>query len=138
MSEEFTDVDIEEIIQENKDLVEGRGEPFGVNKEKLLEVFSRLNSFNDITNKRNRTIKKSSHILAMLAWQQPFSEGNKEIALSVAKLFLRRNGLDLPIRTLEDEKELFDLLVKTVFKFDGDPTIIDEIEKYLFKNVTNY
>lgn len=138
MSDELSSEDIEEIIQENKDLVEGRGEPFGVNRERLLEVFSRLNSFNHITNKRDRTIKKATHILAMLAWQQPFSDGNKEIALSVAKLFLRRNGFDLPIRTLEDEKELFDLLVKTVFKFDGDPTIIDEIEKYLFKKVTNY
>ncbi|MDE1766354.1 MAG: hypothetical protein KGI27_08805 [Thaumarchaeota archaeon] len=52
----------------------------------------------------------------------------KEIALSVAKLFLRRNGFDLPLHTLEDEKELFVLLVKTIFKFDGDPTIIGEIE----------
>lgn len=59
MSEEFSSEDIEEIIQENKDLVEGRGEPFGVNKERLMEVFSRLNSFNHITNKRDRIIKKS-------------------------------------------------------------------------------
>ena len=64
MFEEFSSEDIEELIQENKDLVEGRGEPFGVNKERL-EVFSWLNSFNDIANKRDRTIKKTAHILAM-------------------------------------------------------------------------
>lgn len=68
MAEEFSSEDIEEIIQENKDLVEGRGEPFGVNQERLLEVFSRLNSFNHIANKRDRTIKKAAHILAMVAW----------------------------------------------------------------------
>ncbi|MGB9004001.1 MAG: hypothetical protein WCC52_09375 [Nitrosotalea sp.] len=44
----------------------------------------------------------------------------------------------MPIVTLEDEKEIFDLLVKTVFKFDGDPTIISEIEEYLSKKVTGY
>ena len=36
MSEEFSSEEIEEIIQENRDLVEGRGEPFGVNKERLF------------------------------------------------------------------------------------------------------
>lgn len=76
--------------------------------------------------------------MARLTWQQPFSEGNKEIALSVAKLFLRRNGFDLLFSTLDNEKEIFVLLVKTVFKFDDDPTIIGEIEKYLFKNITDY
>jgi prophage maintenance system killer protein len=138
MSEEFSSEDIEEIIQENRDLVEGRGEPFGVNKERLFGVFSQLSSFNRIHNKKDRIVKKASYILAMLTWQQPFSEGNKEIALSVAKLFLRRNGFDLPIRATEDEKEIFNLLIKTVYKFEGDSTIISKIEEYISKKVIDY
>jgi prophage maintenance system killer protein len=138
MSEEFSSEDIEEIIQENRDLVEGRREPFGVNKERLFGVFSQLSSFNRIHNKKDRIVKKASYILAMLIWQQPFSEGNKEIALSVAKLFLRRNGFDLPIHATKDEKEIFNLLIKTVYKFEGDSTIISKIEEYISKKVIEF
>ncbi len=138
MSENFSNEEIEEIILDNKDLVESRDEPFDINREKVFAVFSKLNSFNYITNKRDRVIRKASNILAGLTWQQPFSEGNKETALSVTKLFLRRNGFDLPINTPADEKEIFDLLVKTVFKFEDDPTITHEIEEFLFKKVSEY
>ena len=74
----------------------------------------------------------------MLTWQQPFSEGNKEIALSVTKLFLRRNGFDLPIHGTENEKEIFNLLIKTVYKFEGDSTIIGKIEEYISKKVIEH
>ena len=138
MSEEFSNEEIEEIIQENKDLVEGRNEPFGVNKDRLMVIFSQLDKFNQISGKRDRIVKKASHILAMVTWQQPFSEGNKEIALSVAILFLRRNGFDLPINGRDDERESFDLLIKTVYKFEDDPTIINEIEEYVYKKIVDY
>ncbi|MGB9004002.1 MAG: hypothetical protein WCC52_09380 [Nitrosotalea sp.] len=68
MSENFSNEEIEEIILDNKDLVEGRGEPFGVNRERLATIFSQLNSFNYIANKRDKIIRKASHILAGLTW----------------------------------------------------------------------
>ncbi|MGI0087719.1 MAG: hypothetical protein ACREBI_07125 [Nitrosotalea sp.] len=40
--------------------------------------------------------------------------------------------------TRGDKKEIFDLLVKTVFKFEGDPTIVREMEEYLSRKITSY
>jgi len=37
-----------------------------------------------------------------------------------------------------EEKELFDLLEKTIFKDESDETIISEVEDYLSKKVTKY
>lgn len=138
MSEIFLNEEIEEIILDNKDLVESRQEPFSVNRERLSRVFDQVNAFNDIENLRERIITKASHLLGGITWQQPFSEGNKETALSLTKLFLRRNGFDLPFETKEEEKEIYELLVKTVFKDELDETIITEVREYLLKKVIVY
>jgi len=63
------------------------------------------------------------------------SEGNKEMALSLTIYFLRKNDFDLPINSKEEEKEIFDLLEKTIFKFEGDPTIISEVKGFLERRV---
>ena len=71
-------------------------------------------------------------------WSQPFSNGNKRTALTISIYFLRKNGFDLPIMSKGEEKELFDLLEKTIFKDESDETIISEVEDYLSKKVTKY
>lgn len=138
MTENFSNEEIDDVIQFNKDIVEERGQPFSVNYERLSRVFSNVNLFNNMPSKRERIIRKASHIFGGIAWQQPFSEGNKETALALTKLFLRRNGFDLPIITRNDKKEIFDLLVKTVFKDELDPTITTEVEEYLLEKVVEY
>ncbi len=138
MSESFSNDEIEEIILDNKDLVEEREEPFGVDREKLKSVFSRLDSFNNVENKRDRIVRKASHILAEITWNQPFRDGNKEIALSVTKLFLRKNGLDFSLASHDEKREIFDLLIRTVFKFEGDPSIVSELEDYLSRKIMDY
>jgi prophage maintenance system killer protein len=135
MPEIFSDIQIEAIIRDNKRLVEQRGLPFCVVKDRLEDIFSNVNSHNNIQNKRERITRRAAHILGGITYQQPFCDGNRETELAHAILFLRDNGFDLPLDKQEDKREVYDLLYKTVFKDELDPTIITEIEQYLTKRI---
>lgn len=138
MLEIFSEELLKNVIRANHHIVNHRKEKFGCVLERLLNVFNKVNSFNDIVDRRERIIKKTAHILGGLTWSQPFSNGNKRTALTISIYFLRKNGFDLPIMNKGEEKELFDLLEKTIFKDESDETIISEVEDYLSKKVTNY
>lgn len=138
MKELFTKEDIEEIILDNHDLVADRGDSFGVNREELDKIFDNVNKFNEISDRRTRIIRKSAWILGGITFYQPFNDGNKETALSLTIYFLRENRMDLPINSNSDKKEIYELLTKTVLKFEDDPTIISEIEKYLVRTIVEF
>ena len=135
MSEIFTQELINNVIAANRHIVAHRGESFGCNIERLGTVFNNVNSFNNISDKRLRIIKKAAHLLGGITWQQPFSNGNKSTALVATKYFLRKNGFDLRLLTPQEEDELIDLLTRTIFKFEDDSTIITEVEEYLLRKV---
>ncbi|MGI0065717.1 MAG: Fic family protein [Nitrosopumilaceae archaeon] len=137
MSENFSKEIINSIILGNKHIVNHRNESFGVNDERIEWVFSKANSFNDIKDQRTRIIKKATAILGGISWQQPFNNGNKTIAIILTKYFLQKNGFDLRLSTDQEEDELIDLLIRTVYKFEDDPTIFSEIEEYLNRKVEN-
>jgi len=134
----FSEELLKNVIRANHHIVNHRKEKFGCVLERLLNVFNKVNSFNDIVDRKERIIKKAAHILGGLTWSQPFSNGNKRTALTISIYFLRKNGFDLPIMSKGEEKELFDLLEKTIFKDESDETIISEVEDYLSKKVTKY
>lgn len=138
MLEIFSEELLKNVIRANHHIVNHRKEKFGCVLERLLNVFNKVNSFNDIVDRKERIIKKAAHILGGLTWSQPFSNGNKRTALTISIYFLRKNGFDLPIMSKGEEKELFDLLEKTIFKDESDETIISEVEDYLSKKVTKY
>jgi prophage maintenance system killer protein len=135
--ENFSPELIKNIIRGNEHIVSHRKESFGVNAERIEWVFSKVNSFNDIKDQRTRIIKKATAVLAGISWQQPFNNGNKTTALIVTKYFLRKNGFDLRLSTEQEEDELIDLLIKTMYKYEDDPTIFSEVEEYLDRVVLN-
>ncbi|HEX5457587.1 MAG TPA: Fic family protein [Candidatus Nitrosotalea sp.] len=137
MSEYFSKELINKIILGNEHIVSHRKESFGVNDERIEWVFSKANSFNDIKDKRTRIIKKATAVLGGTSWQQPFNNGNKTMAIIVTKYFLQKNGFDLQLSTDQEEDELIDLLIRTMYKFEDDPTIFSEIEEYLNRKVGN-
>jgi len=110
-------------------------ELFGVNMKLLNPIIDDANSFDNIPDKKARTIKKVAHLIGEIVFRQPFTNGNKRTALAVGILFLRNNGFNLPYGDKENKKRLFELLEKTMFKFENDPSIVCEIENYLIENV---
>jgi prophage maintenance system killer protein len=133
-SEVLSSKDIEDIILFNKLTVTKRGESFEVDRDDLYKLLNKINSYNNIQNRRLRIIKKATHILAGISYYQPFYDGNKETAHSTTILFLRRNGFNLP-NTSNDRKEVYSLLIKTILKITNYPTIFSEVEEYLSKRV---
>lgn len=136
MNEFLSEDEIEEIVKFNRQIVRFRGEPFDVDREKLTEIFQSVNNDFDAQyypNKRIRIVKKVSVIIGRIAWEQPFTEGNKETCLGVGVMFLRRNGFTLPLK--QTKIDVYKLLNKTIMKFENDPTIISEVESFLNKYV---
>jgi prophage maintenance system killer protein len=133
-SEAITAQDIEYIIRFNKWLVGKRREDFEVNEASLLGIFSYLTKYDSIKDKRQRIVKKAAHILAGLVFYQEFNDGNKTTALTMTMRYIRRNGFSLPVlESAKGRNAIYNLLVNTVNKHTGDPTIFSEVEEFVMK-----
>lgn len=125
----------DQLIEADKQICKQSDEPFDVNMELLNPIIDDANSFDNIPDKKARTIKKVAHLIGETVFRQPFTNGNKRTALAVGILFLRNNGFNLPYGDKENKKKIFELLENTMFKFQDDPSIVSEIEDYLIENV---
>lgn len=133
-SESFSPDEIETIIDYNRLMVLRRGEGFEVDRDILYSIFERLDLYNTISDDNARIIRKSAHLLGGITYEQPFFEGNKEIALSITRYFLRRNGRDILLDTRQKKLDMYDLLIKTVAKFPEED-IISDVETLLLQIV---
>jgi prophage maintenance system killer protein len=135
-SEVITPQDIDYIIEFNKEMTKRTGEEFCLDSRKYLEgIFTHMNDHNYINNGKQRVIKKAAHILAGIAYYQPFCEANKRTSLAITIPYLRRNGLLLHIRSKTEQKEIHNLLVETIVKPTNHATIFSEVEEFLVKRV---
>jgi len=136
MFEKFEQSDIEEIIEVNKLICSYDNDPIGVIRETLYAIFDKANSFNDIKNRRERIIKKTTYIVAGIAYNQPFQDGNRRTSFYIMKNFLGRNGFTVRFYNREEKEKLADILQRTAeVKFEDDPTIYSEVEEYLTQKV---
>ena len=136
MFEKFSESDIQEVIEMNKLVVSYDDEPHGVDRTELDDIFARVNSFNDISDRRTRIIKKTTYILAGISYRQPFLEGNRRTSFYLTKNFLGRNGFALRFNDSREEDEFAELLARTAEqKFEDDSTIYSEVEQYLMRKV---
>ncbi|WP_420545846.1 Fic family protein [Nitrosopumilus sp.] len=104
--------------------------------ETLNAIFDKVNSFNDISDRRTRIIKKATHILAGISYNQPFIEGNRRTSHYLVKNFLGRNLYQLRFYNAKEEDQFADMLRRTAEeKFEDDPTIYSEVEEYLTRKV---
>jgi hypothetical protein len=127
--------EIEAFILKNRAIVGKRRQPFDANPEVIKCFFAEISKYDGIFDTRKRLIKKAAYLLAGLAWNQFFKEGNKETATHVVLTFLNHNGLDLDLAPLRRQAELYKLLKKTIEKFEKDKTIYSEVEGYLKRRV---
>lgn len=137
MSEYFSDDEIEEIIRYNKKIDE-ENNLFELDSEILYKIFDKVNKlYEKEIDKKTRIIKKATRILAGITFSQPFHEGNKRTAILVTLMFLKRNGFDIPLTTRDKKTKLYNLLIKTMNKFHGDPTIYSEVEDYIKQEIVS-
>lgn len=134
--ENLTQDDLDDMIKVNKQLVVSRNEPFDVNHDRLQMVYDKFHENDSIADAKDRIIKKATALLAGISYHQPFSEGNKEVALLKTTAFLNDNGFDIPIENAIVRSELIELLIKTIYKFENDPTIFSEVEDYIKSRIT--
>ncbi len=100
----FSENAIKNISSINKHVVEKRPESFGVDDPSLItKIFERVNQYYHIPNKKVRLIKRASHVLAGIIFEQPFKNGNKSTAYIVTQHYLKINGLTFSANISDDE-----------------------------------
>ncbi len=117
--------------------LEKNGDSF-YSDELVTKIFDKINSCNSVLGLRERVVRRASYVLGLIPNWHPFSDLNRHSAYAAAVQFLRRNNLNLPIDTNEDEEVIFHLLDKTKKKLLDDDTVCTEIESYLSSKVMNY
>lgn len=141
MSTEFISYDdIEQIIELNRKIVTYGNEPFGVNINIVYDIINSVNGglFSSILDERERIIRRASIILARITWEQPFEEGNRRTALHLTIQYLNKNKLDLLAGNNKIKKQIFNLLKRTIEKFETDESITEEIFQFLNENVIDF
>lgn len=95
---------IKNISLINKHVVKKRPESFGVDDPSIItEIFERVNQYFHIPNKKIRVIKRASHLLAGIVFEQPFKNGNKSTAFIVTQHYLKINGFIFSVNVSDDE-----------------------------------
>jgi prophage maintenance system killer protein len=136
MSEYFSNIEIEEIIQYNKDIVKDEDDIFDVDERVLYSIFDKVNNiYEKEMDRKTRIIKKATKILSGITFSQPFGEGNKRTATLVTLMFLNRNGYDIPLICSAEKTRFYKMLINTMFKSRNDPTIYSEIEDYIKQEI---
>ncbi len=136
MFEVFSEKDIQEVRDANRLIVSHDNEPYCVDDDVLKEIFYHVNSFSDVLSQRDKIVKKSTHVVAEISYNQPFCEGNRRTSFYVLKSFLGRNGFTIRFYSIKEKEEFADLLRRTAKeKFEGDPTIYSKVERYLERKI---
>ncbi len=125
------------IIEANRQRCKISNEEFGIDDhEKLKDIIKNIKIVDRIEDKRERIIRKISILIVGLCYNQPFKNGNKRTALSIAILMLRLEHYDLPFNTKQQKKDVFELLEGLMYKFEDDiPYLISDVEGFLRERI---
>lgn len=127
------ELDKENVIDANKQICKQSNEEFGLDHpEKLDEIIFNIRGIERIEDEKEKVIRKISILIVGLSYDQPFKNGNKRTSLVISILLLRLSHFDIPFYTKRQKKEVFDLLVGLMYKFEDDvPKLTDEVEDFL-------
>jgi len=112
-------VEIDTIITINKRIIKlwnerrpNKPEFFDVGTDRIEEVRDKVKSVANDLDLENMLIEKAAYLVGGLAWNQPFSGGNKRTAILTCTIFLLQNGYRLNIpqnKNPELRQLLFDI-----------------------------
>jgi len=117
------------ILKEAQEKNPQQVEKISVNKDELSKIL-------DEADQQEGLIMQVAHLMAGIAWAQPFGGGNKRTGYTCADTYLRMNGFRLVINSKEDieylRKLLFDIQERRT-KLDSDT--LAKIVLYVSKRI---
>jgi len=124
----------QDIIDANQKIIAQKVDPldvFCVRRDVLDDVFDMFDKFKT-SNDSQELLKKGAHLMAYIAWAQPFCAGNKRTGILITANFFHHNGIDLDIP--EDGKELRKLLYEIQDDRSGlNEAVMERIIFYISK-----
>ncbi|BDQ31210.1 hypothetical protein NZNM25_02110 [Nitrosopumilus zosterae] len=129
---------IKNISLINKHVVEKRPESFGVDDPSIItKIFERVNQYFHIPDKKIRVIKRASHLLAGIVFEQPFKNGNKSTAFIVTQHYLKINGFVFSVDISDDELiQLLESVSPLFLNEDQYNIAFSTVEEFLIR-ITN-
>lgn len=126
----------QDVIDTNQKVIALKLDPldeFCVRYDILDDIFKMLDEL-EVSDDFEGLIKKSSYLMASIAWAQPFCGGNKRTAILITANFFHHNGIELIIP--EDGKELRRLLYDIQEDRSGlNHLIMEKIIFYISKTI---
>ncbi|WP_316504859.1 Fic family protein [Nitrosopumilus sp.] len=127
----------DDVIIVNQQFCKQLDEPYGLDyPEQLEKIVDEINSYNQLSDDKEKAILKTTCLLVGLVFEQPFKNGNKRTAAALSILIIRSHNCDIKDYKNEiQQKRFYELLEKSMLTMEGDPTIKSDIEKFLRENV---
>jgi death on curing protein len=101
-----------DIIEINREILAGSGEPFGILKPNELESAAARPASLWAYEEEDDLVVLAVRLLAAIARNHPFEQGNKRTAFIAALNFLLNNGWRLDIADTEEHAMLIEALVE--------------------------
>ena len=112
---------IQEWLAEHSDGFEG----VGANRSLLGDILRE-------TYRKESPVLMAAHLVAHMAWSQPFSGANKRTAVASAAALLKTHGYDLVIKDKEDIEHIRNLLLDVMGQRSAlNPSVYDRIILYV-------
>lgn len=122
--------DIDRLVKINQEMMAASGTHFWVHRGELDKIFSGLDQYRKISDKRERLMNMAAWIAYAMADRRPFNNGNKRTAAIATVKFLNANGYDLLLELLDLQTQ-FHRLLRGVQHGTADS---GDILKFLKKN----
>jgi len=101
---------LKEALEKNPQI----NEEISVNEDTLTKILNE-------SEQQEGFIMQVAHLMAGIAWSQPFGGGNKRTGYTCADTYLRMNGFKIVVKTTED----IEYLRKLLFDIIGNRSEID-------------
>ncbi len=129
------DLDKEHVITVNQQIAKQDNVEYGLDHQDIVdEIIQDWTAYDRIEDDKERIVRKIARLLTGLCYDQPFKNGNKRTALSLAILLLRINHWNLPYGDTGNRKMIFDFLKGLMYKFEGED-VQSQVEEFLRENI---
>ena len=137
-------VDKQYLIDTNKKILTRHKLKHNVNvwvetTKSIDQIIPTVNGVGNSGNRMEDLVEKAACMMALIAWAQPFFDGNRRTGIVVTVKFLRDNGYDLNIDPEDENLELRGMLSEIKKHAAGlEPRILKQMSFYISKRMKMY
>lgn len=138
------EIDEDYLIETNEKILKRHykltGEQVWIGTTSTIDVIiPHVDGVGNSGNKKEDLIEKATNLMAKIAWEQPFEDGNRRTGIVSAIKFLRDNGYDLDIESGPGNLKIRELLKEIKIHRRGlHVKTMDQMSFYISERIIPY